>query len=683
MEFLNKAKVRKVIVLFDNEVKDDPAFPDKFKENPYERHDTLLYAYYMALRLEREGKESRIAWLPDSWRVKGKIDLDGALAQLKTAGEIKKILYDAKTYKEFLKDIPAEARQTVLRKIAQKRHRSNISKEWGHYVATRQRGKNLVDEVISNFVIKILATHETAEGIMREVVFTNEHGKSSSAFQLSSDDMARNENFTAFCLNKGDFIWRGSKDDLMTLWESEFLMMDEGRHIVEPDHIGWIESEKMWLFENVAFIPKENQELRPDKNKTFWVEKKGVKPIPLAMTTGRSMISEGIPCIYMHAFDPNELLQRLSETIGENQAKICLGWIGAVAFMEEIFDRYSCFPFLFITGRRGCGKSTIAEWLMNCFGLENAGKMASETTPVAIQRYMSYYSSLPVFIDEYRNTEQIKYKTGLLRNAYNRQSAGKGIKSDFGIREAKIRGTLLIAGEETPEDNALLTRCIPVYVSERERKKNHFAWFMVQRMKFSQFVYDIIRNKGTKKIEDFFRIFEEAKSHFTTQGADERTAINYSIVVAGYAAGFGETDLDFARWITAETHKVQAEQNEEQPTIVFLESLIAMKTKGLIDDRYWDYGYDNCNRRILFIYFDGLYNEWAQEYRKTRGSIPFKKSAIRSYFKDEQGFLLSSYNHSIRGQVKSCMGFDPENCHELLKTLINDVTESAKDLAQK
>ena len=670
VKMLNDHRIRKVIILFDNEVKDDPRYLDKYKDNPNERHDTSLYAYYMAMKLEREGKETRIAILPDGWRTNGKIDFDGALAQGKTSGEIQKILYDSKTHKEFLKDIVQEARQVILRKLAQKRHRSNISKEWGHYIATRQRGgKSLVDEIISNFTIKILATHDTSEGIIREVIFINEQGKHSRAFQLCSDDMARSDNFASFCMNKGDFVWRGNRDDLLTLWESEFLMMDEGRHIFEPDHIGWIGQEKMWLFGNVAYVVTDKRELRADKNQTFWIEKRGIKPVALSVTTGKNIISEGIPFIHFGEIDEKEILLKLSETIGSNQAKQCLGWVCSVAYMEWIFERYSCFPFMFITGKRGCGKSTIAEWLMNFFGLENSGKMASETTPVALQRYMSYYSSLPVFIDEYRNTEQIRYKTGLLRNAYNRQSAGKGIKADFGIREAKIRGTLLLAGEETPEDNALLTRCIPVYISERERKKNHFSWFMSNRMRFSSFLYRVIKEKSRER---FFSIFEEAKQHFTEQGVDERTAINFSIIVSGYATAFGDTDVDFAKWITSETHKIRAEQDEEQPVNVFIEYLIAMKTKGMVDARYWAVGMDGYGQKAVFLYFEGLFNEWSQEYRKTRGTVPFKKSAIRAYLKEEPGFKESNFKHLIKNSVKSCIVFDYGACSDLIKSLVDD-----------
>ncbi len=664
VKLLNDYGVRKITIIFDNEVKDDPAFPERFKDNPSDRYDTQFYAYYMAQKLEKEGKECRIGTLPDGWRVKGKIDLDGACAQLKTAGDIKRVIYTAKTRAEFLQELTSEAKQVILRKTAQKRHRSNIRREFGHYVASRKRGKVEWDEVISNFVIKIIATHHSPEGMIREVQFVNEFGQFSGTFQMPPEAMAGSDGFSTFCIGRGNFVWRGNKDDLATIWESEFLM-DDGRHIIEPDHIGWVESEKIWLFGNIA-IDTEGKELRPDKNHVVWMEKKGIKAIPLGVTTGKTVISEGIPYLNLTEFKASEIKTRLEGAIGKNQARICLGWVTASLFLEEVFDKYGCFPFLFITGRRGSGKSTVAEWLMNFYGLENAGKTASDTTQVGIQRYLSYYASLPVYLDEFRNTKNITQKTGFLRNAYNRQSSGKGIKADFGLREAKVRGTLIIAGEETPEDNALQSRSIIITVSEKHRTENHFKWFMANRLKFSYHTYDILKRKRLL-VQEFIHTLDVAKEHLVEAGADDRTAINYAIMAAGYVAAFGDNDIDFAEWITVEAKRIHDENQEEQAIGIFLQDLVALKTDGQITKRYWTI-FDGR----IYLYFHGLYSVFSREYRRSRGIEPFKAASLMEYLKEEPGFLGSRVNHRIEGEMRSCVVFDEATCPEPIRHLIDE-----------
>ena len=78
---LNKYKIKKVFILFDNEVKDDPNLPS-YVENPSNRFDTLFYSYYMAKRLAKENFRTIVATFPDSWRVNGKVDFDVALVNI-------------------------------------------------------------------------------------------------------------------------------------------------------------------------------------------------------------------------------------------------------------------------------------------------------------------------------------------------------------------------------------------------------------------------------------------------------------------------------------------------------------------------------------------------------------------------------------------------------------------------
>ena len=657
VDFLKKGGVKKIVVIFDNEVKDDPNIPGRYKQNPKERHDTEFYAYYMATRLEESGFEVTIGVLPDAWRVDGKIDIDGAMKLGKIGGDLSRVMYDSQPRNDYLRDLPKDAKEVVLRKRAQKNTKGHIKKEFNRYVATRQRGKSVWQEPISNFVMKIVATHDTAEGIRREIEFINEFGKRSGSFSIPGDSMASPDKFRKFCFDRGDFSWKGTIDDLMNIWESEFLMMDEGRYIVETDQIGWVDSEKCWVFGNIAIWhdkeTNESKTLTPDENGVFWLEKRGIKPSPLLISSGKNSMAGGIPQLYKGAGpSAEEIRDKLAEAVGNEEARVIMGWVVSVAFMEEVFAYYSSFPFLFVTGRWQSGKSTVAQWIMKFFGIEQEGMSISQTTPVAIQRSLAYYSSLPVFLDEFRNTKEVTIKNGFLRNAYNRQSAGKGVRESFGLREAKVRGTLVIAGEETPKDGALLTRCIPIFVSRARRTKDNYKWFVTNKLRLSAFWLDILKRKPELS-KKYVESFNEWKDTFSKDGRDDRVAINYATVVAGYAAVFGESDLDFAGWLMKETDSMQIEFREEQAISVFLDDLMAMKTRKLINDDYWV-----VDRDKIYIYFHGLHNVWSQEYRKTRGEEAFKEGSIRAYLREEAGYIENNKYKNIKGQNKKCIVFD-------------------------
>lgn len=664
VKFLQAYNIKELCIIFDNEIKDDPQFSN-YKEDPMKRYDTQYYAFFMAKQLFNEGIDVRIGTLPDSWRVDGKIDIDGALAMGKVRADIAQVISAAKPHKMYFDEMGKEAQDIVNRKLTKKYLRSHVIKSFGCYHATRYRGKTEWQEKISNFTIKILATHETIEGVIREAILIDQFGTRSRSFPMPPEPMSRTDSFKSFCMGKGNYIWTGRPDDLAQIWEAEFLD-DDGRRIIQPDHVGFLNNENLWLFSNIA-IKKDGEELRPDKNNIFWINKKGYKPIPIVLSSGKDALSEGLPYLNLGDFDNHEILARLSDTINPEQAKVCLGWISACCFMEEIFERYNCYPFLFLVGKKGSGKSTIAEILMHFFGMDskNSGKQLSGTTPVALQRYLGYYSCLPLYVDEFRNTKEMAYKTAFMRNVYNRQAAGKGMKSDFGIREGKIRGTLMIAGEETPEDNALLSRCICIIVSGKKREVNHYDWFMDNKNMFSNHTYRILKNKK-HNLEKFMGMINKGREYFTKNGKDDRMALNYSIIVAGYCCGFGvDDDKPFQKWLNRETNRVKIEYDSEHAVSQFLDDILVLQSMKKMSRPMWAHNDTN-----IYLYFSGLYMIWAQEYRKTRGSEPFKQSAIRDYLKEEDGFLELNIPFRIDDRVRKCMVFDKKQAPESLRMLI-------------
>lgn len=671
VQFVQKCGIKKICILFDNEIKDNPAYSN-YKEDSFKRFDAEYFAYVIAKDLVKEGIECAIGKLPDSWRVMGKIDLDGALSQKRTSEDIGHVINEAKNHRAFIKDLPSEIRNILNRKLAKKYYNSNISVDWGKYVAARRQGKQEWQETISNFTLKVIAKHETADGVIREVVLIDQFGKHSKSFPLPSISMIRRDFFADFVMNKGNYIWTGTNSDLAVIWGGLFLE-DDGKHIIEPDCVGWISEEKVFLCGNVA-ITADGQEIIPDKHNIFWKEKYGLKPIPISVSSGKTIINEGIPILNRTPLDILDIRNKLSETIGQFEAYILLGWIGAVHYMEDIFNAYSCFPFMFITGRRGSGKSTIADWVMNCFGIETGGKQASDTTAVAMQRYLSYYSNLPVFIDEYRNTKNIVSKNGFLRNVYNRQSAGKGIKSSFGVLEGKIRGTLLISGEETPEDNALLTRCILFHVKESNRKVNHFNWFQNHRDSLSYISYYILMNKKNN-LSNFLDNLHGGKEFFLKKGLDNRLALNYSIIGSGYCALFGELPVDFQNYLAEESLDVKKEYDQEHIVKTFWNDILALQSLGKLKERMWDSDQNN-----IYIYFSGLYAVWTMDYRAIHGTEPFKESAIRRYLEEEPGYRSHGYQYFINGRRRRCLVFDLNTAPEEIKEIIEERRIESKSI---
>ena len=277
--FLREFEIKKVTVVFDNEIKDNPEYPN-YKPKASDRYDTQLWAYLMAYKLGREGFEVKVGQLPDEWRQQGKVDFDGALAQGRTREDVLQVIARAKPPREFLDDLDEEARRIVQRKVSQHFARLNIRREFNRYVVIRYRGGESYEEVISNFVINIKSSFFTPEGVVRNIQLVNEHAETSDMFALEPADMAGLNEFKKFCFAAGNYIFEGRGEDLNSIWKMEFAR-DSGEFIVMPEKIGAIKK-KMWMFDTVTIKSKKDV-FRPDNTGAFWIDGKGYKPRPLTV----------------------------------------------------------------------------------------------------------------------------------------------------------------------------------------------------------------------------------------------------------------------------------------------------------------------------------------------------------------------------------------------------------------
>jgi hypothetical protein len=93
--------------------------------------------------------------------------------------------------------------------------------------------------------------------------------------------------------------------------------------------------------------------------------------------------------------------------------------------------------------------------------------------------------------------------------------------------------------------------------------------------------------------------------------------------------------------------------------------LLAYQSAGLLKDRYWI-----VDNGLIYIYFHGLYNLWAGEYRRVHGNEPFKASSIRDYLKEEAGFVDCDYMKKIGKFGRRCVVFNLHQASDNIKQLL-------------
>lgn len=627
---LEEFGVKRVCVIFDNEEKGNPSFSN-YKERLEDRFDTPFWAYILAYKLNKKGYQSTVGNLPDEWRENGKIDFDMALAQGRTRDDIDNVIRAAIPPKEFIESLPEAAQPIIRKKVARYFAKFSVRREFNKYVAIRTRGEEKSwEEVISNFVINIRSKYKTSEGIIRNIELVNEFGEISEDFMLEPGEMAGGEAFKKFCFSKGNYIFKGSTQDLIEIWNLEFSR-EAGIVINVPEKIGRLD-DRTWLFGNMAI--RDGKTYRPGEDGIIWVDGEGYKPQSLHLGPKDEPIEDAIPCLYDGPLDIVDIANRMRLCVGGYEAYIGIGWVVMTIFSRDIFKKYKALPFLFPHGKRESGKSSFMRWIIRFFGVESDGIALSETSQNYIMRALGYFSSLGVWFDEYRNENIITRKDGYLRSAYNRQLSGKGIKNTFGAKGYDVAGTVSISGEEVPKDSGLFTRSCFVQMSSNKRDRTYYDDLNIDSEKFSGFVYHLILNYDKYK-DRILKTISDLKKMLVKVKISDRTAENWAILAGCFWVTVKE-DQDFILWVKKVCKDLKFNGENDHALTQFLNDLNYLaSTEDMDREKFFSY---DQGKQELYIWWNGVYEAWAVHYKKKTGKEPFDKKSVLDYLKDEPFF---------------------------------------------
>ena len=536
----------------------------------------------------------------------------------------------------------------------------NVIKENGCYWNVNETQYSLVKTKISNFTLKIIKTFYTPDGATRSVRLITENGSESKEFEIKPEEMASKFHFAKWCFAQGNYQWKGSPLDLECIWTIELGECDP-RIIFRPDHIGDIDGENIWLSGDHAV--KNGKVYYPDEEGIIWIEEKGYQPLSLNVDAGAN--SGCLPLIRndisneMVSETRNAVVKLIKENIGGYEAYLALGFVAACVYSKEIFSRYK-FPILFISGKKEVGKNTLARIIVNHFGLEEeTAKNISDITNAALTRWLAYYSCIPMWFDEYRNTGAASKHDSILRSAYDRVGGGSRGKLGFGVVGQRTRAPVMITGEGFPKDSALASRCVRVQLSLMKRKDDVLKQIEEYRHKFSGIVHQIIVEKHKTDINKLFEKIDTLSEELESGNIDPRLAKIYASLAVCFIQFYDPDQTcgdhgDFLDWLKYQAFEVKKEKEESFILNEFFYDLESMRAENhlngnhveILRDKVFGYSSERAPRvlkekegiDIVRIWLRGIYNKWAEN-RKRRGEETWSYYDLLNYLKDEEYFI--------------------------------------------
>ena len=530
-----------------------------------------------------------------------------------------------------------------------------------------------VPERISNFILKCEHCLHTVDGSTERLVSVeNTQGEKSGLLRLPGENLGRLAEFRVWCLanTKGVAVWRGGEKDLQALTE-DMKYYSAWRNIYEVSHFGYDPRSKIWFAGSDACVPDEKMKntttIKPDSNNIFWHGGTGHQ-IEANPESFDDRFQQGGPLLGSRRGDedinPRELFQSFSDgmlsTVGDYDGLLAIGMTLFYAAAPEVYRDRGGHPGLWLYGKRGGGKTTIARWLMQIWGFRNLPGIRIDrgTTPVGMNRVLSQYSSLPVWFDEYRrNIPDVEQKESVLRGAFDRSSTAKGrMDGTTKTTASRTLTTPIVSGESSSSDSATRSRYVHVMVAKSRRKNQDDEGNSIIHSKLfadSEHLHLIGRYLMDNRI-----VFVESTTSFLdswmktrTQIADERTRFVHG---AGYAAYMAlaemlEINVDamaFALSVTKHANQAFEDVHDETMVNRFWTDVISAISRGAIPREYFVEkeitlnaagAYDSAGMelagasriRAVFIAAREVFDEYAQDIRKRGDTSPLSKNDIQ------------------------------------------------------
>lgn len=514
-----------------------------------------------------------------------------------------------------------------------------------YYKLHPQNGK-LIETRVSNFILVPEYDIVSEDDIIRVVTLVNQQGEERKGIRLDKDALTTPVKFNACVVGQGNFIFTGNAEDLFKL---NLMIFERTKSVVySPKKIGRLETGG-WLFGNCGIDSKgELHEVRHGI-----VELDGKVYAPRSITVDdEAASSSDVPTFNLRDYTGKpdaeflrETAESLRTTFGTYGAYLALGWCIAGWFSNQIFDKFGFYPYLFISGKRASGKSVLATLLTSTFGFEAASAGMSIETPtnVGILRYLGYRSSLPCWYDDYRSgVRRIDMKDGLLLDVYNRHGSVKGTKDAGVIRKEQVNGFVLLSGEDTPSNNALLTRCVVVQLSAADRDPRVFdeACANMELLRSSALWFAKQSTLGA----DISEHIEAATQKIFDKNGDIRYARNYGIFAGAFLWAFGDVIPDkdkFLASLTKNAYQDKLEIDAAHPMAEFFNDFPDMIAKGFVvrdrDFTVLEQGgnkADKGKRGMVALRMRECHKGWCDYHRDTK----LKEKTLRDYVRREPFF---------------------------------------------
>ncbi len=395
--------------------------------------------------------------------------------------------------------------------------------------------------LLANFTIRVLFMIDSREDPKRICEIKN-FQNDRAVLEITSKNFVSVTDFQSLMISKGNFIWKGSKEDLLDLMQ---MLFRQEKRAIELKTMGFQPLFNFWSWSNgivteKGFKPVDEYGIVSHGEKNFYLP-----AFSLFNADDVDFFKEERKFAHHESKDPVKWIswkRQMSRVYGDN------GNIAACFYIASIYSDIICddpsarnFPMLMSAGRPETGKSTICDSLSSMFGkpLAKVKVGGDSTAKYFITRFAQVRNGL-VHLEEYSNSIPMKV-IDQMKAIFDRMGYGKkAFSNDLRTNFTPILSSAIISGEEFPTTNhALFTRIILMVFNKNkytEEERRDFAnlkkmeeeglthltnHLLMQRI--------LIQQEFNKKFNELVQLFAE---RMTNQPNSDRIYKNAAAVLA-------------------------------------------------------------------------------------------------------------------------------------------------------
>lgn len=474
-----------------------------------------------------------------------------------------------------------------------------INKEKKYYYVRVKTEKNTYKEnPISNFIVVPLYTTVRQGGkqvYMLKLISNNQ----SKVVEFDGETLAIHTAFKKHCMNNGRFNWYGKQSNLDSL--INLILTSPMKELEFIPYIGWNEKEGIWIYPSHAYyrdkvVLADEDGIIAVKGKYFKVDIDKDDEYRIHPHIDKTPSKEDLVTYF-----------KCLKLLYGQYSNLAFGYIAGTMNVDAIVKETDYFPFLYLYGKHGQGKSTAVKEYTKMAGIN-----VSLNTPPSLdslRKGMSRKSSLPFVVDEAENKNDNSkgidfFKTcsdSLKNNVYMRQDFIRGHKDESAIIRFPVKATLMLSGEVLTSVPSIIQRS--VLFDSSKINFNEEAIRKVKALKdIPYWVGQYLMRTSYRWKHNFLRLYHEILDYFNSRGWSNihiRIRSHYAMFLASAFAAFAqlndflEDDIFFSdpeerieiyQFVYQEMKETQQLTIEDHPAMDFLRKIGLLAKKGQLQN---------------------------------------------------------------------------------------------------